>query len=71
MGANVTLSDACHFPQVQDVALKNCDLNHTGCVPFKAITWGQLDPDLMTLHPVDLIIASDCFYNSSGTCIAD
>ena len=67
LGAEVILSDGQQFPTVRDAAMRNCQLNNiTDHIRYVGITWGRLSPSLLTIGPVDIIIASDCFYNSSG-----
>ena len=33
------------------------------------ITWGQFTPNLFKLPKVDIILGSDCFYDTKGTVI--
>ena len=70
LGANVTLTDASHFPQCQKNAMKSCRLNNVvDRVSIIPLTWGDFTPSLMELPNIDIILGSDCFYNPSGLCI--
>ena len=63
-GAELHLSDSSHYPRCLDNSLHSCKANGLHDIPVHGITWGRFDPDLLTLPNLDLIIASDCFYDS-------
>ena len=70
LGANVILTDAGHFPQCQENAMKSCRLNNVvDKVRIIPLTWGDFTPSLLDLPKVDIILGSDCFYSPSGFCI--
>lgn len=63
LGASVTLSD---LGGSLARAHQGCRLNaleHD--VRVMELTWGDLGPALTGLEPVDLILGSDCFYNTT------
>lgn len=63
-GAFVTLSESALLPKsVQDLE-RSCKLNnlHPNQVQVIGLTWGLFTQSVLKLKPVDLIIASDCFY---------
>ena len=65
-GANVILSDSSDYPQCLDNCQKSCDVNQLSDVPVIGIKWGQFTPSLINLQPVDIILASDCFFDTKG-----
>jgi methyltransferase-like protein 23 len=67
-GAQVTLSDCNQLPKTLAHIKKCCLLNNL--IPGKdiqvvGITWGLLLNNIFTLGELDLIVASDCFYDPS------
>ena len=84
-GAHVTLSDREDTPCLLDNLRKSCDLNGltvddqkgsptssnkaTNAVRIMAISWGVFSPDFIKLEPQDVILASDCFYDTKGVSI--
>ena len=67
-GAHVTLSDREENPHLLDNLKKSCDLNNITKEEVKIvpISWGIFSPAVMQLKPQDIILASDCFYDSKG-----
>jgi len=67
LGAIVTLSDALHLPRCIDNCQKACAANNLeSSIRVIGLTWGQFSPDLVQIGPLDVILGSDCFYNSKG-----
>ncbi|KAK2169426.1 hypothetical protein LSH36_10g11014 [Paralvinella palmiformis] len=65
LGAIVTLSDALHLPRCIDNCQKACAANNLeSSIRVIGLTWGQFSPDLVQIGPLDVILGSDCFYNS-------
>ena len=67
LGAHVTLSDASHLPKCLENCMKSCEANNISDIKVRGLTWGQFTPDLVQMNP-DIIIASDCFYDTEGKC---
>ena len=65
-GAHVTFSDREGSPRFHDNIQRSCELNGIDEMEAVEITWGVFPPKLLTLPPQDVIIASDCFYDSRG-----
>ena len=75
-GAKVILSDREGDPRLQENLRKSCEMNvipiglgnpKKGMVlRIMAISWGVFSPDLLELEPQDIILASDCFYDTKG-----
>ena len=76
-GANVILSDREGNSRLQENLRKSCELNgipigtthmeKSGVVlDIMALSWGVFSPELIELEPQDIILASDCFYDSKG-----
>ena len=73
-GAHVILSDREGNPRLQENLIKTCELNELvigeegkpGISRIMEITWGVFSPEVLTLEPQDIILASDCFYDSKG-----
>ncbi|KAF2356385.1 Lysine methyltransferase, partial [Trinorchestia longiramus] len=63
-GASVILSDASHLPSCLRIAQLACTTNGLD-VPVVGLTWGLFTPPLLSLPPLDYVIASDCFYDPS------
>ena len=66
LGAQVTLSDAEHLPHCRESGINTCRHNQVTGVNTIGLTWGQYPPDLLNMTPVDLLLASDCFYDTKG-----
>ena len=70
-GAHVTLSDREDIPRLFDNLKQICILNgfNTANAPqihTVGISWGIFSPQLLGLAAQDVILASDCFYDSKG-----
>jgi predicted nicotinamide N-methyase len=65
-GADAVLSDDCHSPQCLENTRRSADMNGLQTVEVLGIRWGKFDPDLLELEPVDIILGSDCFYDTKG-----
>lgn len=63
-GAHVTLTDR---PCIVENLKAACRLNGLPDVKVVPLTWGIFTPDILDLTPPDIILASDCFYESQGT----
>lgn len=63
-GANVHLSDGSHIPNCIENSRKSCRANGLADVRVHSIAWGRFDPDLLELPNLDIIMASDCFYDT-------
>lgn len=66
-GAFVTLSESALLPRSVDNLKRTCELNelNPGEVAVIGLTWGLFTGSVLRLKPLDLIIASDCFYDPS------
>ena len=60
-GAHVTLTDR---PCIVENLKATCRLNDLADVKVFSLTWGIFTPDMFGLTPPDIILASDCFYES-------
>ncbi|XP_050394686.1 histone-arginine methyltransferase METTL23 isoform X1 [Patella vulgata] len=63
-GADVILSDSSFLDECQRNCIKSCEANHLMNIPVVGITWGAFDPSLLELGSIDIILASDCFYET-------
>nr|XP_054763757.1 histone-arginine methyltransferase METTL23-like [Lytechinus pictus] len=63
-GAKVTLSDDCRQPRSIENSRRSCLANHLEDINVIGLTWGRVSPDMATLPVVDVVLASDCFYDS-------
>lgn len=63
-GANVILSDSSDYPKCLENCKNSCEANDLNNVPVVGITWGQFTPELLNLQPVDIILGSDCFFDT-------
>ncbi|XP_053565520.1 histone-arginine methyltransferase METTL23 [Bombina bombina] len=61
-GAKVILSDSATLPQCLHNCHQSCKANNIDGVKVIGLTWGEISPDLIALPPVDIILASDVFY---------
>ncbi|XP_071815020.1 histone-arginine methyltransferase METTL23-like [Apostichopus japonicus] len=64
LGASVTLTDDIRQPKCLDNCRKSCEANNIETVNTLAISWGIFTPSMVTLPPQDILLASDCFYDS-------
>lgn len=62
--ASVTLSEHILTPNCLKHCVNCCANNGLENVSVIGITWGLFSPELLNLPPVDVILASDCFYDS-------
>ena len=69
LGAKVTLSDSEDFPLCHQQAKQSCMANKLNDVEVIGITWGLYNPALLNLTPVDIVLGSDCFYDTTGNCL--
>ena len=66
-GAHVTLTDREDNPILLEYLHQTCALNGVEeNVSIVGLTWGVFSPVLLNLGPQDIILASDCFYDSKG-----
>ncbi|CAG5129034.1 unnamed protein product [Candidula unifasciata] len=63
-GAAVTLSDRSTFDNCLSVCRQSAHLNGLTDVSVIGLTWGQVTPALVSLPKVNIILASDCFYDT-------
>ena len=63
-GAKIHFSDSSSLPNCIENSRKSCEANNLKDVHVHSISWGRFDPDLLTLPKLDLIMASDCFYDT-------
>ncbi|KAJ6660428.1 hypothetical protein lerEdw1_017852 [Lerista edwardsae] len=61
-GAEIILSDKAELPQCLDNCHRSCQMNNLSGIHVVGLTWGQMSPSLLTLPPVDIILASDVFF---------
>uniref|UniRef100_A0A8D0GT77 Histone-arginine methyltransferase METTL23 n=1 Tax=Sphenodon punctatus TaxID=8508 RepID=A0A8D0GT77_SPHPU len=61
-GAEVILSDSAELPQCLENCRRSCRMNSLPGVQVTGLTWGQVSPALLALPPVDVILASDVFF---------
>ncbi|RDD39998.1 Methyltransferase-like protein 23 [Trichoplax sp. H2] len=63
-GANVILSDSQQLVDALDACNTNLKLNNIDNGVVLGITWGQISSTLLELPAMDIILGSDCFYDS-------
>lgn len=63
-GANVTLTDKEEYPQCLENCRQSCHANGQTAIQVVGITWGQFTPNLLKLPKADIILGSDCFYDT-------
>jgi len=66
LGAKVTLSDSEDLPLCLEQAKQSCAANDIDNMEVIGITWGIYNPTILNLSPVDIILGSDCFYDTKG-----
>ncbi|CAG2209587.1 METTL23 [Mytilus edulis] len=62
--ATVILSDSSEYPQCLADCAASCEANNLSNIPVVGIKWGQFTPELLNLQPVDIILGSDCFFDT-------
>ena len=65
-GAKVILSDDARLPKCLENCRRSCVANGLSDVEVVGITWGRFSPDIIKLPALDVILASDCFYDTKG-----
>ena len=65
-GANVTLTDKEEYPRCLENCRQSCHANGQTVIQVVGITWGQFTPNLLNLPKADIILGSDCFYDTKG-----
>ena len=65
-GAHVTLTDKEEYPECLENCWRSCHVNGQDSVKVVGITWGQFTPNLFKLVKPDIILGSDCFYDTKG-----
>ena len=71
-GAHVTLSDYEGNSRLLSNLKRSCDLNGLTVgsgedeVKILPLSWGLFSPKFVQLDPPDIILASDCFYDTKG-----
>lgn len=60
----MTLSDNHTYNQCLENTRKTCRLNCLPSIPVLGLTWGMFQPELLKMGRVDIILASDCFYDT-------
>lgn len=63
-GANVHLSDSATLSKCRENCQKSCYANGLHDVSVHGITWGRFDPGIFKLPNLDIVMASDCFYDA-------
>ena len=66
-GGHVTLSDCESDPRLLDNLRHTCTINGVTGAKIVAISWGMFSPSVLQLDSQDVILASDCFYDSKRT----
>jgi len=65
-GAHVTLSDHHDNHHILESLQRSCDENGLHDVKVIPLTWGCFTPSLISLPPQDIVLASDCLYDTKG-----
>ena len=60
------LSDSCTLMDALQTCQTNLRLNNIDNANVLGLTWGHISPTLLTLPKIDIILGSDCFYDSKG-----
>ena len=71
LGAKVTLSDSEDLPLCLEQARQSCTANELDDVEVIGITWGIYNPAILNLSAIDIILGSDCFYDTKGNELSD
>ena len=69
-GAHVTLTD--HHTAVGSHLTAVCQLNGVADrVTVKALSWGLFSQDILDIGQYDILLASDCLYESQGVSVVE
>ncbi|XP_045203029.2 histone-arginine methyltransferase METTL23-like [Mercenaria mercenaria] len=63
-GAIVHLSDSAVLPKCRENCVKSCIANGLHELKVHGITWGRFGKEIFQLPKLNIIIASDCFYDT-------
>ena len=66
LGASVILSDGDGLKDCINNCKRSCEMNNCHNIKVIGITWGEVGPDLLNLPKIDIILGSDCFYDTKG-----
>lgn len=66
----MTLSDAEIYTNCLENCRKSCKENEIKEIKIIPITWGLVSEELLGLSKVDIILGSDCFYDSKGNSVS-
>lgn len=66
LGGKVIISDGHESLESLNNAQKNLWENKLENVKLTILDWGILDSNVLKLGPIDIILASDCFYDPKG-----
>ena len=69
VGARLTtLTDRATSPRLTEALKMACQLNKVpnSTIQIMPLSWGVFSPQLINLQPQDFLLASDCFYESTG-----
>nr|XP_014435724.1 methyltransferase-like protein 23 isoform X1 [Pelodiscus sinensis] len=61
-GAEVILTDTEELPQCLENCERSCQINNLLGIHIIGLTWGQISPNLLSLPEIDIILASDVFF---------
>ncbi|XP_074081196.1 histone-arginine methyltransferase METTL23 isoform X2 [Macrotis lagotis] len=61
-GAEVILSDSSELPHCLEICQQSCWMNNLPNIQITGITWGEISPELLALPALDIILASDVFF---------
>lgn len=65
-GGYVTVSESALLPRSINNFKRTCEIDDlSGQIQVIGLTWGLFTSSVLQLKPLDLIIASDCFYDPS------
>lgn len=63
-GGKVTLTDREEYSECLRNCHHSCHVNGQDSIKVVGITWGQFSPNLFRLPVADIILGSDCFYDT-------
>ncbi|ESN97417.1 hypothetical protein HELRODRAFT_85562, partial [Helobdella robusta] len=64
LGAKVILSDSKKSPYIFENILRNIKENHLTNVDILQLDWGLFNSAILNCQPIDVVLGSDCLYNS-------